>query len=99
MAKRVRTERPVQASPLRIRLEDLPEADARETGAPAARVDEQPRARAPAEERLAPLADVAAHPRGRFVADRHQPLLVALPRAREEGRLQVQVGRPQVDEL
>src|ERR1041384_8625854 len=99
MAKRVRAEQRLEARLARVAFEDLPEADACEPWPAAARVHEESRARTPAKERFPPLPGIAAHPPRPLVADRHQPLLVALAGARQEGRLEIQVGRPQPHEL
>src|SRR5258705_5292611 len=75
MAQHVRAERPGHLCAPAIRLQDLPEPDARQAEAAASSVDEQPRAGALAEQRRPAIAKIAAHPRRRLVPQRHDTLL------------------------
>ena len=83
----------------RVHFQNLPESDTREPRSAATCVDEESRT-APFTKKHRPRrAQILPHPLSRFIADRHDPLLVALPRARQVGRLQIDVGRTKRDEL
>src|SRR5258705_7602511 len=71
MPQHVRAERPSEAGAAPVRLQDLPEADARQPRPAAPRVHEEPRTRAlPAKRRLPVRREAPAPPRG-LVAPRH----------------------------
>src|SRR5258705_9938681 len=95
MPQHVRAERRGDAGAAPVRLQDLPEADARQPRPAAPRVHEEPRTRALAEQRRPAVAQVAPDPRRRLVAHRHDSLLGALARARQLRRLEVHVRLPQ----
>ena len=67
----------------------------------AARVEEQPRRRCarPSSSAGRAVALIAAHPVGRLLADRHEPLLVALADARQVLLVEVQIGGADADQL
>ena len=81
-------------------FQDLPEPDAAERAA--ARVQEDARRRAAASapgQRRPRVLQVARRPGGRLVADRDEPLLAALPDARQVVFVEMQIRDPDADEL
>src|SRR5262249_6393267 len=94
VSEHVRTERSTQPCLFGVGLQDFPEADTREAGATALRVDEKSRTAPLAEQSRAGFSEVLPNPNSGFITDRYKPLLVSLSCACQVGRFGIDVGRP-----
>ena len=78
MPNQMGTDRGSQTRLARVGLQNLPETDASEPGAAAARVDEQARTAPPSQQGAAAVAKIASDPGRSFVSYGDDPLLLAL---------------------
>src|SRR5262245_4294803 len=98
MTQDVRTEVAADARALAVDLQRLPEAESRQA-LPFAAAQKQPWRLAPFRQRRAAVGEIALHPSNGFVADRHDALLAALPRACEVALVEAHVRQTKSEQL